>query len=287
MGVTFRFMVDFGMHRLAVAVIVVFLCIVQGYSAPQHTPVKGVTRPVVEFRPEEFGGVDPCLRDTTGSENSCSRRYGVVRSPGGKPERPCVLAPEALEAFKVSRKILKEENPDLEIFVISSYRPPGHQQCLWVKKTSQGYRCNRYVCGPRDPKTRKRLPCRIYDLSDPRYAHIFDNCPHVNHRTVDVCAYNRRRVKLNVRNQMDLTTVEDCRKFASKGHKLAQGWSYHPCCCRFASWTEDFRRGSARAKKVFGPEAVEAQRAMIRAMRKAGWRDDAPGEWWHFRYAGK
>lgn len=240
----------------------------------------------MEIAPENFGGVDPCLRDTSGSENSCSRRFGVIREPGGQPERPCVLLPDAAAALKDAVKFMKEENPDIEIMVVSSYRPPGHQQCLWVKKTSKGYKCNPYVCGPRDPRTRKRLPCKIYDLDDPRYAHIYDHCPHVNFRTVDVCAYDKTRVKMNRRNQMDLSIIEDCRKYKRKGNDLSEGWSYHPCCCRFVSWTGDFRNGSQRANKIFGKEAVEAQRIMIRSMRKAGFKDDAPGEWWHFRYYG-
>jgi len=243
----------------------------------------------VHIDPKDFDGVDPCLRDTSGPVNKCARRWGVIRSPGGEPERPCVLTKGALESLKRVRKRMKEQNPNLEIMVISSYRPPGHQQCLWAKRNpdGEGYQCNGAVCGPRDPKTRKRMPCRRYDLTNPRYAHIFDNCPHVNLQTIDVSAYDKTQAPINERNQMDMTIIEDCRRFKKVGRKIPKGHIYHPSCCRFTNWTSDFRAGSARARKIFGDGPVDAQLIMIKALRKEGWVDTVPQEWWHFTYRGK
>lgn len=240
---------------------------------------------IVSIDPADFGGVDLCLRDTSGETNECSRRYGVVRSADGKPERPCLLGEKALKGLKKARAELKKINPDLELMVVSSYRPPAHQQCLWVKKTPEGYKCNSAVCGPRNPATGEKLPCREYDLTDPRYEHIFDHCPHVNLHTVDICAYNTKKVKLNERNQLDMTVLEDCRKAANPNYLPPQGFYYHPCTCRFTSWTNDIRNASPRTK-IFKHGGAEEQQAMIRAMRTAGWRDNAPGEWWHFQYFG-
>jgi len=277
-------MMSFRIRRVLTIVFVVSICLAQGYAATAPSPGKNGSAAAVEIKPTDFGGADLCLRDTAGPENECSRRYGQVRSPGGEPERPCLLAPAALEALKNARVILKKENPDLEIIVISSYRPPEHQQCLWVERTSAGYKCNPYVCGARDPATGAHLPCRHYDLDDPRFEHIFDRCPHVNQYTVDACAYNRSLVKLNDRNQLDLTQLADCRKRATSS---GESKPFHPCCCRFADWTSDIRNASPRARALFGDQAVGAQRSMIRAFKKAGWADNAPGEWWHFKYVGK
>jgi len=267
---------------------VILFCFSQGFATPQSHKSIILPKEAVEIRPEEFGGFDPCLRDTTGSANVCAHKYGIVREPGGAPERPCAITGEAVEGFKRARKYLKEKNPNLEIFIISSYRPPGHQQCLWAKKKPEGgYKCNSAVCGPRHPKTRKRLPCNRYDLSDPKNATLYRNCPHVNLRTMDVCAYDRTRVKKNERNQMDLAQIRDCRKAKGYRYRSSRNNPYHPCSCRFTTWTKDIREGSDRAKRVFGKDAVEAQKAMRIAMRKAGWRDNLSFEWWHFRYSGK
>lgn len=249
------------------------------HAAPQrHDPEE-----LVEIRPEQFGGVDVCLRDTSGETNICSRTYGIIKETGGEPERICQISGKALEALKRARAELKKTNPNLELIVISSYRSPGHQQCLWVKKTDAGFSCNSAVCGPADPKSGARLPCREYDLMNPRYSHIFDHCPHVNRSTVDLCAYDRTRVKLNKRNQLDMTILDDCRKASDRNHKLEDGFYYHPCTCRFTSWTNDIRNASPRTK-IFTHGGADEQQAMIKAMRKTGWTDNAPGEWWHFKY---
>lgn len=241
---------------------------------------------LVEIRPEDFGGVDICLRDTSGVMNECARNNGVIKEDGGEPERICKVSKKALRALKKARAKLKKIDPNLEIMVISSYRSPEYQQCLWVQKTDKGHKCKRSVCGPRDNKTRKRLACREYDLDDPRYSGIFDRCPHVNANTVDACVYDRSEVQINERNQLDMTILEDCRKSKDPNHKLPEGWFYHPCTCRFTSWDSDIRRGGARTG-IFTHGGSEEVQAFIKAMRATGWVNNVPKEWWHFRYAGK
>lgn len=248
-------------------------------------PAKPSPTALTEIRPEQFGGVDVCLRDTSGEMNVCSRSFGVIREEGGEPERICQVSERALEGLKKVRAELKKANPNYELIVISSYRQPGYQQCLWAKKTDGGYKCNSAVCGPRDPKTGQKLPCKQYDLSDPKYSHIYDHCPHVNRNTVDACAYDASKVRLNERNQLDMTILEDCRKASSPSHELPEGWFYHPCTCRFTSWDRDIRSGGPRTK-IFDHGGIPENQAMIKAFEKTGWVNNVPGEWWHFKYTG-
>ena len=268
----------------AILVLVPFVGILLSYgSSPEPDPEE-----LVEIRPEDFGGVDICLRDTEGGENACSRRFSIVREESGKRERICKVSRRAVTGLQKAREELKKINPDLELMVISTYRPPGYQQCLRVKKTRDGkYRCKSTVCGPRDPKTRERLPCREYDLEDPRYADIYNHCPHVNGNTVDLCTYDRTKVKLNKkRNQMDMTVLEDCQSSLKPNYRLPDGWIYHPCTCRLTSWDQDIRTGSARTK-IFTSGDIEDVQTMAQAMRAAGWADYVRNEWWHFRYVEK
>ena len=251
-------------------------------------PAKAIKNPdaLVDIRPEDFDGIDICLRDTTGSVNYCSRKFGVIRETDGEPERICQINNRAFEGLKKARAELKKINPNYEMMIISTYRPPGYQQCLWVKETPDGYRCNGAVCGPRDRKTRARLPCKEYDLEDPQNKGIFNNCPHVNKQTMDLCAYDRTKVKLNERNQIDMTILQYCRKSTKRNYTLPDDMYYHPCTCRFTSWNSDMTTGSARTK-IFTNGGVEETRAMTEALRKTGWVNNVPNEWWHFRYKGK
>lgn len=274
--------------KRAVAIIfTIIACFAQGQATNNSTPAKHPPTKTVDLSAKDFNGVDPCLRDTTGEENVCARRYGIAKGADRAPERPCYVAEEAVNGLKDAVKLMKKESPDIEVLVISSFRPAEHQQCLWVEKTDNGFKCNPYVCGPRDPKTGARMPCKYYDLSLPQYEKIYDHCPHVNKYTVDLCAYDKKNVRLNSSNQLDMRLSQDCRNYSDKNADLPDGQFYHPCSCRFVSWTEDFRNGSARAKKIFGDEETKAQQIMIRSMRQTGWTDNAPGEWWHFKYLGK
>ena len=40
--------------------------------------------------------------------------------------------------------------PNLELLVVSSYRSPAYQQCLWLDEGPKGAKCLGSLCGPRD-----------------------------------------------------------------------------------------------------------------------------------------
>jgi D-alanyl-D-alanine dipeptidase len=112
------------------------------------------------------------------------------------------------------------------------------------------------------------------------FAHIFDHCPHVDMRAIDVCAYDKTKVKLDAQGMLDMKLLADC---SSK--KLGAGQFHHPCGCRHPEWTPDIHKGSKRAK-IFTHGGVEEQQAMAKALRAAGFEDDVSNEWWHFHYKG-
>jgi D-alanyl-D-alanine dipeptidase len=242
------------------------------------------TAGLVDLSPSRFGGVDVCLRTTGADTNACARVYGVSNGMGGL-ERPCQLEATAVTALAGARLAMKKANPNLELLVMSSFRPPGHQQCLWLDG-SDGKKCSPNVCGARDGKG-KPLPCKKYDLANPIWAHVYDHCKHVDMRAIDVCAYDTTKVKLDANGVLDMTKVEDCSSVGVKGPKLQPGQFFHPCGCLRVGWTKDVHEGSKRAKVVFQHGGVDEQQTMIKALREAGFKDDVSNEWWHFQLAKK
>ena len=247
---------------------------VTGSGSGSPIPTSGL----VDLSPSRFDGVDICLRDTYGDLNSCARTYGVSNGMGGI-ERPCALEARAVLALIEARRALKKVNPDLELLITSSYRPPEHQQCLWLDG-SDGKKCLSTVCGARDGKG-KPLPCKKYDLASPIWAHVFDHCKHVDMRAIDVCAYDKAKAKLDAHGVIDMPHVADCQ---IKSGKAPAGMFFHPCGCRSVGWTKDMRDGSKRAKALFKNGGVDEQQAMTKALRGAGFVDDVSNEWWHFHF---
>jgi len=213
--------------------------------------------------------------------NACAKLYGVSNGIGGI-ERPCQLEASAVTALVGARLALKKTNPNLELLVVSSFRPPAHQQCLWLDG-SDGKKCLSTVCGARDAKGGP-MACKKYDLANPAFAHIYDHCKHVDMRAIDVCAYDKTKVTLDKNGVIDMTKVEDCRTTGVKGAKLPPNFFFHPCGCRRVDWTKDMREGSKRAKVIFTHGGTDEQQAMIKALRDAGWKDDVSVEWWHFHF---
>jgi D-alanyl-D-alanine dipeptidase len=242
------------------------------------------TAGLVDLSPARFGGADICLRDPGADIAGCARVFAVSNGMGGV-ERPCQLESNAVNALVEARLALKKGNPNLELLVVSSFRSPGHQQCLWLDG-SDGKKCLPTVCGARDGKG-KPLSCKKYDLANPIWAHVYDHCKHVDMRAIDVCAYDKTNVKLDANGVLDMHAVEDCSTLGTKGPKPSPNHYFHPCGCLRVDWTKDVHEGSKRAKAAFQHGGVDEQQAMIKALRDAGFKDDVSNEWWHFQFAKK
>ncbi len=239
----------------------------------------------IDLSPALFGGFDICLRDVEGTNNVCGQKFGFVREPGASAERWCRLEAHARTALVEARAAMQKVNPDLELLIVSSYRPPAYQQCLWLQNGGdgkKGAKCLSSVCGPRDAAG-KALPCKKYDLDDPKFAHVFDHCQHVDMRAVDVCAYSKSKVTLDAHGSIDLALIDDCAASADPKHVLQAGHYYHPCGCRHTGWTKDIHSPTARTK-IFKNGGPGEQLVMMRALHDAGFSDDVSNEWWHFAF---